>query len=177
MEACPRHIDHQKVFTDLMSLPTVVGVHSLRIWALKTNTLAATVHLELAKTEKCSADKVVALAQKKLTQGHRIRFATIQVDYIYIIFISFNYFRPIVCWCQKMEEMGRNNLKRRKNSEKNIGEEWMHIFPFFNAGIFFSKMRIFILCFSLYKFANSTIFDHFCTLRMNKLKLIIKINK
>ena len=79
MEASPRQVEHQKLFADLMALPGVVGVHSLRAWALKTDTFAATVHLELAKAEKCSADQVVALAQRKMALAHRIRFATVQV--------------------------------------------------------------------------------------------------
>uniref|UniRef100_A0A914H7B4 Zinc transporter 2 n=1 Tax=Globodera rostochiensis TaxID=31243 RepID=A0A914H7B4_GLORO len=83
MEASPSQVDHQKLYTDLITLPGVVGVHSLRVWSLKMDTFAATVHLELASSsgsvkDKCLADSVVAMAQQKLVSRHRIRFVTVQ---------------------------------------------------------------------------------------------------
>ncbi|KAL7073047.1 hypothetical protein ACQ4LE_008331 [Meloidogyne hapla] len=76
MEASPQFVSHDKISTSLLSLPNVVGIHSLRVWALKSDTLAATVHLELS--EHSEAIKVSIMAQQLLAKVHRIRFSTVQ---------------------------------------------------------------------------------------------------
>ncbi|KAL3109064.1 hypothetical protein niasHT_012626 [Heterodera trifolii] len=83
MEATPRQIDLQKLYNDLIGLPGVIGVHSLRVWSLKSDTFAATAHLELAFNggsikDKYFADSVVAMAQQKMISRHHIRFVTVQ---------------------------------------------------------------------------------------------------
>jgi len=77
MEASPQFVSHDKIYKNLLSLPNVVGIHSLRVWALKSDTLAATVHLELE--ENSDANKVSIMAQYLLAKIHRIRFSTVQV--------------------------------------------------------------------------------------------------
>uniref|UniRef100_A0A914NE48 Uncharacterized protein n=1 Tax=Meloidogyne incognita TaxID=6306 RepID=A0A914NE48_MELIC len=76
MEASPQFVSHDKIYKNLLSLPNVVGIHSLRVWALKSDTLAATVHLELE--ENSDANKVSIMAQYLLAKIHRIRFSTVQ---------------------------------------------------------------------------------------------------
>ncbi|CAK5075099.1 unnamed protein product [Meloidogyne enterolobii] len=76
MEASPQFVSHDKIHKNLLSLPNVVGIHSLRVWALKSDTLAATVHLELK--EHSDANKVSIMAQHLLAKIHRIRFSTVQ---------------------------------------------------------------------------------------------------
>uniref|UniRef100_A0A915LBM7 Uncharacterized protein n=1 Tax=Meloidogyne javanica TaxID=6303 RepID=A0A915LBM7_MELJA len=76
MEASPQFVSHDKIYKNLLSLPNVVGIHSLRVWALKSDTLAATVHLELE--ENSDANKVSIMAQHLLAKIHRIRFSTVQ---------------------------------------------------------------------------------------------------
>uniref|UniRef100_A0A915LFC1 Cation efflux protein cytoplasmic domain-containing protein n=1 Tax=Meloidogyne javanica TaxID=6303 RepID=A0A915LFC1_MELJA len=79
MEASPQFVSHDKIYKNLLSLPNVVGIHSLRVWALKSDTLAATVHLELE--ENSDANKVSIMAQYLLAKIHRIRFSTVQNCY------------------------------------------------------------------------------------------------
>uniref|UniRef100_A0A914M4H5 Uncharacterized protein n=1 Tax=Meloidogyne incognita TaxID=6306 RepID=A0A914M4H5_MELIC len=76
MEASPQFVSHDKIYKNLLSLPNVIGIHSLRVWALKSDTLAATVHLELE--ENSDANKVSIMAQHLLAKIHRIRFSTVQ---------------------------------------------------------------------------------------------------
>ncbi|KAI6224364.1 Zinc transporter 2 [Aphelenchoides fujianensis] len=84
MEATPSHISLSKVCQDLISIEgkwrasRVGGVHSLRIWSLKMDSTAISVHLDTV----CGADvsSVVRQAQQKLQHEHGIDFITVQAQ-------------------------------------------------------------------------------------------------
>lgn len=85
MEGAPNSVDQRQIFADLMSVPGVVGVHSFRVWALKSETLASSVHLELtAKREEAmmggDIQQIIDDASRCLTEKHRIHFVTIQAS-------------------------------------------------------------------------------------------------
>ncbi|KAI6190637.1 Zinc transporter 2 [Aphelenchoides bicaudatus] len=77
MEATPSHISLGKVCSDLMSIEGVAGVHSLRIWSLKLDSVAISVHLDtIAGTD---VSYVVREAQSKLKHLH-FDFVTVQAQ-------------------------------------------------------------------------------------------------
>lgn len=78
MEATPSHISLGKVCSDLMSIEGVAGVHSLRIWSLKLDSTAISVHLDTIPGADVS--KVVRQAQQKLQHSHGIDFITVQAQ-------------------------------------------------------------------------------------------------
>ena len=85
MEGAPNSVDQRQIFADLMSVPGVVGVHSFRVWALKSETLASSVHLELtAKREEAmmggDIQQIIDDASRCLSEKHRIHFVTIQAS-------------------------------------------------------------------------------------------------
>lgn len=77
MEATPSHVDVEKVRTDLLSIKGVVGVHSLRVWSLKMDSTAISVHLETIK--EVDLNYTVYQAHQRLQQDHGIDFVTVQV--------------------------------------------------------------------------------------------------
>lgn len=78
MEATPPHISMANVIQDLTSIDGVVGVHSLRIWALKLDSTAISVHLDTVPGADVSI--VVRQAQQKLQHEHGIDFITVQAQ-------------------------------------------------------------------------------------------------
>ncbi|KAH7730562.1 cation diffusion facilitator family transporter containing protein [Aphelenchoides avenae] len=78
MEATPSHISMAKVCSDLMSIQDVAGVHSLRIWSLKMDSIAISVHLDTVP--EADVNRIVAEAQTKLQHNHGIDFITVQVS-------------------------------------------------------------------------------------------------
>ena len=78
MECAPSHIDIEKVRSDLLSIPGVVGVHSLRCWSLKMDTVALSVHLDTIKHSDVS--KIVYDAHQVVQQDHGIDFVTVQAQ-------------------------------------------------------------------------------------------------
>ncbi|KAI6202545.1 Zinc transporter 2 [Aphelenchoides besseyi] len=76
MEATPSHISLSKVCSDLMSIDGVSGVHSLRIWSLKMDSTAISVHLDTVPG--ADINNVVRKSQEKLQHEHGIDFITVQ---------------------------------------------------------------------------------------------------
>jgi len=85
MESCPSHVDTAKVLGDLAAIPGVSDVHSLRVWSLKLDSTAASVHLEIRPHEEdtelgASESEIVSEAHHRLHTNHNIEFITIQVE-------------------------------------------------------------------------------------------------
>lgn len=78
MEATPSHISLGNVCRDLMAIEGVSGVHSLRIWSLKLDSTAISVHLDTLPGADVSS--VVRQAQQKLQHAHGIDFITVQAQ-------------------------------------------------------------------------------------------------
>ncbi|CAD5225897.1 unnamed protein product [Bursaphelenchus okinawaensis] len=78
MEATPHHVSMTKVDEDLTSIDGVYGVHSLRIWSLKLDSTAISVHLDTQPGADVSA--IVRQAQHKLQHEHGIDFITVQAQ-------------------------------------------------------------------------------------------------
>ncbi|KAE9547528.1 hypothetical protein FO519_009261 [Halicephalobus sp. NKZ332] len=78
MECAPSHINIEKVRSDLMAVSGVVGVHSLRCWSLKMDTVSISVHLDTVKHSDLS--RIVFEAHQILQQDYGIDFVTVQAQ-------------------------------------------------------------------------------------------------
>uniref|UniRef100_A0A1I7S2T8 Zinc transporter n=2 Tax=Bursaphelenchus xylophilus TaxID=6326 RepID=A0A1I7S2T8_BURXY len=78
MEATPNHVSMNKVHEDLTSIDGVSSIHSLRIWSLKLDSTAISVHLDIQPGADVSA--VVRQAQHKLQHEHGIDYITVQAQ-------------------------------------------------------------------------------------------------
>ncbi|HOF19972.1 MAG TPA: cation diffusion facilitator family transporter [Bacteroidales bacterium] len=78
LDAVPENIDIREVSGYFSSLPEVIGIHDLHIWALSTNSAALTVHLE---TNIQTDAFFVHTIRKHLHEKFGIEHATIQVEY------------------------------------------------------------------------------------------------
>jgi Co/Zn/Cd efflux system component len=92
MESAPQHVSTEAVVRDLISIPGVSDIHSLRIWALKLDSTAISVHLDIEPTlllnvggEKAEQEveimgNIVGEAHRRLHSRHHIEFITVQVQ-------------------------------------------------------------------------------------------------
>ncbi|KAI1702707.1 cation efflux family domain-containing protein [Ditylenchus destructor] len=80
MEATPSHLNMSQVCSDLMLIPGVRGVHSLRIWALKLDSTAISVHLDTDIRANINLNAIMAEAHQKLQQEHEFDFITVQAQ-------------------------------------------------------------------------------------------------
>uniref|UniRef100_A0A915DK42 Uncharacterized protein n=1 Tax=Ditylenchus dipsaci TaxID=166011 RepID=A0A915DK42_9BILA len=80
MEATPSHLNLSKVCADLMSIPGVIGVHSLRIWALKLDSTAISVHLDTQTQIGVDLNAIMAEAHHKLQHDHAFDYITVQAQ-------------------------------------------------------------------------------------------------
>lgn len=78
MEAAPAQIDVNKVESSLLAIKGVVGVHSLRVWALKADSTAISVHVETSKD--VDLNNVVYEANTLLQVEYGIDFVTVQAQ-------------------------------------------------------------------------------------------------
>jgi len=78
MECAPSHINVENVRSDLLAIPGVMGVHSLRCWSLKMDTVALSVHLDTMKHSDLS--KIVYDAHQIIQQDYGIDFVTVQAQ-------------------------------------------------------------------------------------------------
>jgi cobalt-zinc-cadmium efflux system protein len=78
LDAVPEGIDPEEVKTFLRTLPRVVEVHDLHIWAMSTTETALTVHLVMPANS--STPTFLADACKALHERFDIDHATLQID-------------------------------------------------------------------------------------------------
>uniref|UniRef100_A0A7E4V6P9 ZT_dimer domain-containing protein n=1 Tax=Panagrellus redivivus TaxID=6233 RepID=A0A7E4V6P9_PANRE len=78
MECAPSHIDAGKMREDLMAIDGVSGVHSLRIWSLKMDSVAVSVHIDTVKQSDVSS--IVYYAHQILQTQYNIDFVTVQAQ-------------------------------------------------------------------------------------------------
>uniref|UniRef100_A0AC34Q4B9 Uncharacterized protein n=2 Tax=Panagrolaimus sp. JU765 TaxID=591449 RepID=A0AC34Q4B9_9BILA len=78
MECAPSHIDVEQVRADLLAIPGVIGVHSLRLWSVKIDSAAISVHLDTVKQSDLS--KIVYDAHQILQHNYNIDFVTVQAQ-------------------------------------------------------------------------------------------------
>jgi cobalt-zinc-cadmium efflux system protein len=78
MDAVPRHIDPEKVEAFLRTLPGVVAVHDLHIWAMSTTEVALTVHL--VKPDARVDDALLERIGHELAERFGIGHATVQLE-------------------------------------------------------------------------------------------------
>jgi cobalt-zinc-cadmium efflux system protein len=78
LDAVPRHIDPATVEAYLASLPGVLGVHDLHIWAMSTTEVALTVHL--VKPDAVVDDALLSRIGADLAERFGIGHATVQLE-------------------------------------------------------------------------------------------------
>uniref|UniRef100_A0AC35FP46 Uncharacterized protein n=1 Tax=Panagrolaimus sp. PS1159 TaxID=55785 RepID=A0AC35FP46_9BILA len=78
MECAPTHVNVGEVRRDLLSINGVVDVHSLRLWAIKMDTFAVSVHIDTVKNADVSA--VVFDAHQILQNRYNIEYVTVQAQ-------------------------------------------------------------------------------------------------
>jgi len=78
LDAVPENIDLEAIRSYLETLPEVIDVHDLHIWALGTTTSALTVHLA---TNIQTDVNFITNIQHQLHDQFEIEHATIQVEY------------------------------------------------------------------------------------------------
>ncbi len=78
MEGCPPAVSYDAVYSDLSALPDVVRVHDLRVWALTTDKLAASVHV--AVNAAAGSQRVLHEATRLLRVRHGVQITTVQVE-------------------------------------------------------------------------------------------------
>jgi cobalt-zinc-cadmium efflux system protein len=78
LDAVPRHIDPAKVEAYLRTLPGVVEVHDLHIWAMSTTEVALTVHL--VKPDARVDDALLETVGHELAERFGIGHATVQLE-------------------------------------------------------------------------------------------------
>ena len=78
LDAVPRHIDPAKVEAYLGTLPGVVAVHDLHIWAMSTTEVALTVHL--VKPDARIDDALLERIGHDLSERFGIGHATVQLE-------------------------------------------------------------------------------------------------
>lgn len=78
LDAVPEGIDLGKIKDYLSSLPTVLEVHDLHVWAMSTTENALTVHL--IRTEIEDNDQLLQKLTKELHDHFGIEHATIQIE-------------------------------------------------------------------------------------------------
>ena len=78
LDAVPRHIDPAAVEAFLRSLPGVVDVHDLHIWAMSTTEVALTVHL--VKPDARVDDALLERIGHELAEHFGIGHATVQLE-------------------------------------------------------------------------------------------------
>jgi zinc transporter 2 len=78
MECAPTHLNVDEVRRDLLSIAGVVDVHSLRLWSVKMDTFAVSVHIDTVKNADVSA--VVFDAHQILQNRYNIEYVTVQAQ-------------------------------------------------------------------------------------------------
>lgn len=78
MDAVPDAIDPSAVLDYLASIPGVVAVHDLHIWAMSTTETALTAHLVIADT--AAGDALLAQIGEELHERFEVHHATIQLE-------------------------------------------------------------------------------------------------
>lgn len=78
LHAVPAGIDPREVAEFLSSLPGVVAIHDLHIWAMSTTETALTAHL--VKPDAGVADAFLAETARELTRRFGIHHTTIQIE-------------------------------------------------------------------------------------------------
>jgi cobalt-zinc-cadmium efflux system protein len=78
LDAVPRHIDPSAVEAYLASLPGVLAVHDLHIWAMSTTEVALTVHL--VKPDAVVDDALLSQIGGELARRFGIGHATVQLE-------------------------------------------------------------------------------------------------
>jgi cobalt-zinc-cadmium efflux system protein len=78
LHAVPAGIDPREVASYLSSLPGVVAIHDLHIWAMSTTETALTAHL--VKPDAGVADAFLAETARELTCRFGIHHTTIQLE-------------------------------------------------------------------------------------------------
>jgi cobalt-zinc-cadmium efflux system protein len=78
LDAVPEQIDIEAIGMYLNSLPEVIKLHDLHVWALSTNVAALTVHLE---TRIQTDLNFITNIQRQLNDQFGIEHPTIQVEY------------------------------------------------------------------------------------------------
>lgn len=78
LDAVPEKIDPQEVEAYLDSLPGIVAVHDLHIWAMSTTEISLTAHL--VKPDAVIDDELLARANNELRERFDIHHTTIQFE-------------------------------------------------------------------------------------------------
>ncbi|CAB4003277.1 Zinc transporter 2 [Paramuricea clavata] len=78
LEGAPDQFTYDEVKSSLELIKGVTHVHSLRLWSLTVDLLAANVHLQI--DENTSENEVLYTATKLLKHDYRVQFVCIQVE-------------------------------------------------------------------------------------------------
>jgi cobalt-zinc-cadmium efflux system protein len=78
LEGTPRNVDVSRVLSDLGSIDGVVSIHDLHVWSISSQLPALSCHLVLS--ESANPRVVLAEAERRLREVHRIRHTTVQIE-------------------------------------------------------------------------------------------------
>ncbi len=78
LDGVPTHIDQDAVHKYLSSLPNVIAVHDMHIWALSTTEVSLTAHIEVPDCNK--ACPLIKEINKDLAEKFAITHATVQFE-------------------------------------------------------------------------------------------------
>jgi cobalt-zinc-cadmium efflux system protein len=82
LDATPEAIDPSAVRAYLLSLPGIVGVHDLHIWAMSTTETALTAHLVTAQNQRPDdTDALLARIRNDLHDRFGIEHCTLQIEH------------------------------------------------------------------------------------------------
>ncbi|KRL05721.1 cation diffusion facilitator family transporter [Liquorilactobacillus oeni] len=79
MEGSPA-INPEKVKTDLMEIPAVLGVHHFHAWLINENELVASVHINLGNISLSETEVIYSQIEKILKQKYNVIHVTIQAE-------------------------------------------------------------------------------------------------
>lgn len=79
MEAAPPHLDYMTIKLDLLGLPGVQMVHSLRLWQLSTDHAQLICHL-VVNEPTVNGERLLHMARQLLQNKHGIKESTMQLE-------------------------------------------------------------------------------------------------
>jgi cobalt-zinc-cadmium efflux system protein len=79
LEGTPRHLDVERILSDLGRVPGVLSVHDLHVWSIDSGTTAMSCHLVVKSAE--DADRTLAYSSRLMKQKYGIAHTTIQIEF------------------------------------------------------------------------------------------------
>ena len=78
MVSVPRGVDTQKITSDVQSLPQVIELHDLHVWALNTGVIAMSAHVKME--QGADYGEILSRVSDLLREKHGIEHVTLQLE-------------------------------------------------------------------------------------------------